>query len=78
MRNQRLNTHCMLHGGLRTVLGILRIKHTSEESEARHTLYAAWWCEDSPRYTELKHTGEESEARHTLYAAWWVEDSSDI
>ncbi len=64
----------MLHGGLRTVLGILRLKHTGEESEARHTLYAAWWVEDSPRYTEA-HTGEESEAEHTLYAAWWCEDS---
>ena len=54
VRTQRLNTHCMLHGGLRIVLGILRLKHTGEESEAEHTLYAAWWFEDSPRYTEAQ------------------------
>ncbi len=50
----RLNTNCMLHGGLRTVLGILRLKHTGEESEAEHTLYAVWWFEDSPRFTEAQ------------------------
>jgi hypothetical protein len=60
----------MLHGGVRTVLGILRLKHTGEESEVAHTLYAGWRTILSILRLKHKHTCEESQAEHTLHAEW--------